>query len=69
MTWLQRELANFSLISLRDGSAGVASTNGGTFYAQNVSRAGPVVGLFAEFERRVRKILRQAGETPPKFIR
>ncbi|KAL1504902.1 hypothetical protein AB1Y20_008670 [Prymnesium parvum] len=63
------ELAAYSLISLCDSSAGVASTNGGVWYAQNASLDGPVVALFAQFERHVITLLNDAAAKPPKVIR
>ena len=53
-------LVNYTLISLCDASAGYASVNGGVWYAQRADPNGPVMHIFAEFERRVTATLEAA---------
>ena len=62
-------LANYSLFSLCDASAGYAAANGGVWYAQHTARGGPVVHLFREFERRVVTVLAAVQGNPAEPLK
>ena len=54
---LKGPLANYTLFSLCDSSAGYANVNGGVWYAHGAKQDGPMIHLFSEFERRAREVL------------